>query len=79
MAIGGTAGAAYNAAKEVALDGYIAGQIGFLDMARLVESVLADMCARQGLGNAAVSLDNVLHTDAEARTRGRERISTGRI
>ncbi|MFC5738117.1 1-deoxy-D-xylulose-5-phosphate reductoisomerase [Sinirhodobacter huangdaonensis] len=79
MAIGGTAGAAFNAAKEVALDGFIAGQIGFLDMARLVESVLADMCARQGLGNAAVSLDNVLHTDAEARTRGRERISTGRI
>lgn len=79
MAIGGTAGAAFNAAKEVALDGFIAGQIGFLDMARLVESVLADMCARQGLGNAAVSLDNVLQTDAEARALGRERISTGRI
>ena len=79
MAIGGTAGAAFNAAKEVALDGFIAGQIGFLDMARLVEAVLADMCAHQGLGNAAVSLDNVLQTDAEARALGRERISTGRI
>lgn len=79
MAIGGTAGAAFNAAKEVALDGFIAGQIGFLDMARLVEAVLADMCAGHGLGNAAVSLDNVLQTDAEARALGRERISTGRI
>ena len=79
MAIGGTAGAAFNAAKEVALDGFIAGRIGFMDMARLVESVLSDMSSRQGLGNAARSLDNVMATDAEARALGRERISTGRI
>ncbi|TMV93665.1 1-deoxy-D-xylulose-5-phosphate reductoisomerase [Thioclava sp. BHET1] len=67
MEIGGLAGAAFNAAKEAALDLFIAGRIGFLDMARLVEQVLSEMSARQGLGTAAISLDNVLATDAEAR------------
>lgn len=33
-------GAAFNAAKEAALDAFIAGRIGFLDMARVVEIVL---------------------------------------
>ena len=36
----GLAGAAFNAAKEVALDMFIAGRIGFMDMAGLVETVL---------------------------------------
>uniref|UniRef100_UPI0035AECC34 1-deoxy-D-xylulose-5-phosphate reductoisomerase n=1 Tax=Paenirhodobacter enshiensis TaxID=1105367 RepID=UPI0035AECC34 len=75
MATGGLAGAVYNAAKEVALDGFIAGAIGFLDMAALVEQVLSDMSARQGLGNPATSLDEVLATDAEARALGRARIA----
>ncbi|MDD8023718.1 MAG: 1-deoxy-D-xylulose-5-phosphate reductoisomerase [Paracoccaceae bacterium] len=79
MAIGGTAGAAFNAAKEAALDAFLAGRIGFLDMARLVETVLSQMSSRQGLGNAAVSLDNVMLTDAEARALASEHISTGRI
>ncbi|RWR14824.1 1-deoxy-D-xylulose-5-phosphate reductoisomerase [Paenirhodobacter populi] len=79
MAIRGAAGAVFNAAKEVALDGFIAGRIGFMDMARLVESLLSDMSSRQGLGNAPASLDNVLAVDAEARALGRERLSTGRI
>ena len=79
MATGGTAGAAFNAAKEIALDGFIGGQIGFLAMAALVEAVLAQMSARQGLGNDARSLDNVMGTDAEARALAREMIATGRI
>lgn len=79
MATGGTAGAAFNAAKEAALDAFIAGQIGFLDMARVVEAVLAEMSSAGGLGNAAISLDNVMATDAEARDRVRARVRTGRI
>ncbi|AOZ69414.1 1-deoxy-D-xylulose-5-phosphate reductoisomerase [Rhodobacter xanthinilyticus] len=79
MAIGGTAGAAFNAAKEAALDAFIAGQIGFLDMARGVESVLSEMSARQGLGNVAISLDNVMATDAEARARLHQSISSGKV
>ncbi|MCE5972815.1 1-deoxy-D-xylulose-5-phosphate reductoisomerase [Sinirhodobacter sp. WL0062] len=79
MEIGGTAGAAFNAAKEAALDAFIDERIGFLDMAHLVERVLAQMSTRQGLGNIAVSLDNVMATDAEARALASELISTGRI
>ncbi|PQM56897.1 MAG: 1-deoxy-D-xylulose-5-phosphate reductoisomerase [Rhodobacteraceae bacterium] len=36
----GGLGAVFNAAKEVALDRFISGEIGFLDMTRLVEKVL---------------------------------------
>ena len=79
MALGGTAGAAFNAAKEAALDGFIAGRIGFLAMAGLVENVLSEMSSRQGLGNAALSLDNVMQTDIEARRLARAMIETGRI
>jgi 1-deoxy-D-xylulose-5-phosphate reductoisomerase len=67
MAIGGTAGAAFNAAKEAALDRFIGGEIGFMQMSGLVEDVLTEMSSRQGLGNVAVSLDNIMQTDAEAR------------
>ena len=67
MATGGMAGAAFNAAKEAALDLFIAEKIGFLDMAERVERVLTEMSARQGLGNAAFSLDNIMATDREAR------------
>lgn len=79
MATGGTAGAAFNAAKEAALDAFIAGEIGFLDMAGLVEDVLAQMSGAGGLGNSALSLDNVHETDAEARARARTLISMRRI
>jgi 1-deoxy-D-xylulose-5-phosphate reductoisomerase len=67
MAAGGTAGAVFNAAKEVALDSFISGQVGFMDMSGLVEATLDKMVARQSLGKAATSLDMVLQTDAEAR------------
>jgi 1-deoxy-D-xylulose-5-phosphate reductoisomerase len=40
LAMGGLSGAVFNAAKEAALDAFIAGRIGFLDMAGLVEHVL---------------------------------------
>ncbi len=79
MAIGGLAGAAFNAAKEAALDAFIAGQIGFPAMARLVERVLSEMSSRDGLATVALSLDNVFHTDGEARARARSLISAGRI
>ena len=67
MALGGTAGAAFNAAKEAALDRFIGREIGFMEMARLVEDVLTEMSTRQGLGNVALNLDNVMQTDREAR------------
>jgi len=67
MDTGGLAGAAFNAAKEVALDAFIAGRVGFLDMAGLVETTLSDLSGRMALGKRPTSLDMVLATDAEAR------------
>lgn len=64
---GGLAGAVFNAAKEIALDGFIAGQIGFMDMAGVVEDVLDRLDGRESLINAAFTLDNVLKADHVAR------------
>ncbi|WP_417267510.1 1-deoxy-D-xylulose-5-phosphate reductoisomerase [Celeribacter baekdonensis] len=69
MATGGLAGAVFNAAKEAALDLFIAEKIGFLDMARIVETVLNDMSSGVNLRVNALSLDNVLEADKEARAR----------
>ncbi|WP_417253146.1 1-deoxy-D-xylulose-5-phosphate reductoisomerase [Celeribacter sp.] len=69
METGGLAGAVFNAAKEAALDHFIAGKIGFLDMARLVEQVLNQMSADVRLDAGSLSLDNVLAADKEARAR----------
>ena len=69
MEIGGLAGAVFNAAKEAALDLFIAERIGFLDMAQLVERVLNEMSAGVSLRVKALSLENVLEADTEARAR----------
>ncbi len=75
MREGGLSGAVFNAAKERALDGFIAGDIGFLDMARVVEMTLDKMSSSDGLQNAEITLDNVLETDRLARIRAAEAIS----
>ncbi|MBR9651853.1 1-deoxy-D-xylulose-5-phosphate reductoisomerase [Thalassovita aquimarina] len=67
METGGLSGAAFNAAKERALDYFIAGRIGFLDMARIVEEVLEDISKEAGAFGAAVTLDNVARIDQMAR------------
>jgi 1-deoxy-D-xylulose-5-phosphate reductoisomerase len=66
MAAGGLSGAVFNAAKERALDAFIAGEIGFLDMAAVVEDVLTELT---GTGHIAAefSLDNVVAADHLAR------------
>ncbi|MFZ5709495.1 MAG: 1-deoxy-D-xylulose-5-phosphate reductoisomerase [Pseudomonadota bacterium] len=71
METGGSAGAAFNAAKEAALDAFIAGRVGFTAMAGVVEEVLARMSAGTGLGIPPASLDNVIETDLEARRHAR--------
>lgn len=78
MAMGGTAGAAFNAAKEAALDAFIGEEIGFLAMGRLVEAVLTEMTARHGLGKPLDSLDMVMDTDATARALARSLVPTVR-
>jgi len=67
MARGGLSGAAFNAAKERALDGFITGRVGFTQMAEVVEEVLTLFEAKPDLIDAAMTLDNVTQTDHLAR------------
>ncbi len=69
MERGGLSGAIFNAAKERALDAFIAEQIGFLDMAAVVEEVLNRFEADGRLIDADMTLDNVMQTDHLARER----------
>ena len=68
MAEGGLAGAIFNAAKERALDHFIAGRLGFLDMAPLVETVLERLLASPDAAGDDLTLDRVAHMDHLART-----------
>ena len=67
MAAGGMAGAVFNAAKEQALDDFIAGRIGFTAMAPRVEMTLQGLSGRDGFGDDPGDLETVLHWDCEAR------------
>ncbi len=67
MATGGRAGAVFNGAKEAALDLFIGGRIGFLDMARIVERALEVCDGEIGLGKPLESLDCVTEADHMAR------------
>lgn len=67
METGGLSGAAFNASKEAALDAFIASEIGFLDMARVVDGVLNRLGQQNGLNCDILTLDKVLETDHVAR------------
>lgn len=67
MAAGGMAGAVFNAAKEQALDDFIANRIGFAQMAPRVEAVLEALSGQAGFADAPADLDMVLHWDRIAR------------
>ncbi|WP_417816966.1 1-deoxy-D-xylulose-5-phosphate reductoisomerase [Tritonibacter scottomollicae] len=67
MRRGGLCGAAFNGAKERALDHFIAGHIGFLDMADITEQVLASLEAEAGLIDASMTLENVTRVDGLSR------------
>ncbi len=74
MALRGLAGAAFNAAKEVALDHFIAGGLGFMQMAEVVEATLARLSGEMVLSNPPLSLDDVLAADHLARIRAAEAV-----
>jgi 1-deoxy-D-xylulose-5-phosphate reductoisomerase len=59
---GGTYPCAYNAANEVAVQAFVDGRIGFLDIASLVESVLEDVD-----GAPARDLGELREADSKAR------------
>ncbi|MCP5039107.1 MAG: 1-deoxy-D-xylulose-5-phosphate reductoisomerase, partial [Rhodobacteraceae bacterium] len=72
MAAGGLSGAVFNAAKEAALAASIAGEIGLMDMAHVVDNVL-----ERGHASAILTLENVRAADQIARRQAREIISAG--
>jgi 1-deoxy-D-xylulose-5-phosphate reductoisomerase len=74
METGGKAGAVFNAAKEVALDAFLAKRIGFMEMAEVVENTLDAMSSRSSLSIAPLTLEEVLQTDQIARDATRAQI-----
>ena len=55
----------FNAAKEQALDDFIAGRIGFTRMAPQVEATLEALSARPGFGHDPADLKTVLEWDRD--------------
>jgi 1-deoxy-D-xylulose-5-phosphate reductoisomerase len=72
MRIRGLAGAVFNAAKEVALDHFFAGHIGFMQMAEVVEATLDRVSSETSLGKDVSGLEDVLAIDHLARQRAGE-------
>jgi 1-deoxy-D-xylulose-5-phosphate reductoisomerase len=64
---GGDACATLNAANEVAVDAFLGGQVGFMDIPGIVSSVM-----ERRPGAAVNSLDDVLAADAQARRLARQ-------
>jgi 1-deoxy-D-xylulose-5-phosphate reductoisomerase len=59
---GGTAPAVLNAANEIAVQAFLAGNLSFMDIPRMIETTLSEV------GSAAVNvLDDVVSADAKAR------------
>jgi len=71
---GGLVPCAMNAAKEVAARAFIAGDIGFLDLAAIVDHVLG----RVNLHGTADNLDDILIADSESRRVAAEEIANSR-
>jgi 1-deoxy-D-xylulose-5-phosphate reductoisomerase len=71
---GGLAPAIINAANEVAVQAFLDRQLNFLEIATVIETVVA----RNG-GGVVSSLEDVLAADADSRQRARERIQGSRV
>lgn len=63
---GGAAPAALNAADEVAVDAFLSGRIGFLDIPAAIDAVLERLSASDSL-KPSKSVEDVLALDSEAR------------
>jgi 1-deoxy-D-xylulose-5-phosphate reductoisomerase len=70
LEMGGLAGAVFNAAKEAALDAFLGGAIGFLDMAVLVEHVLEKLGPEAAGRGPGYDLEAVMALDVAARRMG---------
>jgi len=75
METGGASGAVFNAAKEVALDAFLAGRIGFMDMTGVVAATLDQISRDIRLHDAIETLETVLETDHVARQLAEEQVA----
>ena len=60
-----------NAANEIAVGSFLASEIGFLDIARIVEDVRAGLGKRMMLAGDCVDFATLRAVDEEARTEAR--------
>ena len=60
-------GAVLNAAKEIALDKFISGEIKFLQITSLVQAVLDSQDILELEGRTAENIDSVIYADALTR------------
>lgn len=60
-------GAVFNGAKERALDHFIAGKIGFMQMNGIVEEVLARLAEHDKIAQRPMTLDTTARADHLAR------------
>jgi 1-deoxy-D-xylulose-5-phosphate reductoisomerase len=72
---GGLAGAAFNAAKEEALDNFLSTKLGFLEMADVVRATMEELLSKNKL-NSEVELDAVMDIDLQARLIARAIVDT---
>jgi 1-deoxy-D-xylulose-5-phosphate reductoisomerase len=78
MQQGGTAPAVLNAANEIAVEAFLAGRLGFLQIAQLVAETL-EIAERQGVLGDAQDLSAVLAVDAMARKLALNLLGTGAL
>jgi len=67
LAQGGLAGAAFNAAKEEALDNFLDRKLGFLGMADVVRATMDELSSRNQL-SSEVDIETVIEIDLQARS-----------
>jgi 1-deoxy-D-xylulose-5-phosphate reductoisomerase len=66
VGVGGTMPCAFNAANEEAANAFLRGDVKFLQITEIVAEVMERHTAKP------VTLDNLLHTDSEARATARD-------
>jgi 1-deoxy-D-xylulose-5-phosphate reductoisomerase len=64
---GGQAACVLNAANEVAVEAFLQGRIGFLDIAHTCERAMDTFASRSDFGAAPEDMQAVIHTDRRAR------------
>lgn len=74
MEAGGTSSAILNAANEIAVEAFLQNQIGYLDIAQLIEAVLSEITAHE-----VDTLEQILADDAAAREAAQRQVRLRKI